>query len=364
MIEISKVRNIAFHIPQNWNAISSVCLFIPEPFDLFTPLCFQFSGRLPLIQHLQLISGVYDLHPLHSTQLAFAMAPITAKTKAKAAQMSPRKRKITKKPPPTAQKPIWGKPLREEKGLAKARFPPLGGRLYYYDFSPFLTCPAVVSHARSHHAGGRIVPVPIPETSIPSPLANNLAPQTLFDLKRFLVGMFDRFGRNGLEGQGGNGKEIWETWLRAWCLWNNYYIQGRINHDWIKRCSMLKGDKIRAGSTTSGHIDEKLRRFLSSGGFCAMKHMDLYQETSTETQYVKEDWHDAVENSIWRPRRLGEEDGDPIIDLDEDLDAFHAESGLNVDGGVDCGRSPYPVPYPYPVFAPCPQLTMFRFLDQ
>ncbi|CZR63467.1 uncharacterized protein PAC_13364 [Phialocephala subalpina] len=97
-----------------------------------------------------------------------------------------------------------------------------------FDFSPFLTAPAVRDAIKPFGAPQIIN---IPETKIPSPLAPNLAPQTIRELKEFLTGC----GPNGvIPDTSKHGVEIWETWKRAWDLWNNHYIEGRECPTWIK----------------------------------------------------------------------------------------------------------------------------------
>lgn len=54
-----------------------------------------------------------------------------------------------------------------------------------------------------------------------------------------------------------------------------------------------------------------------------------------------QEYYDPVENSVWRPRQVGEQH--VKIDMDEEPDAFLQNSQFEIDGGVDCGRSPYPV---------------------
>ncbi|KAE8447665.1 hypothetical protein EG329_010471 [Mollisiaceae sp. DMI_Dod_QoI] len=101
----------------------------------------------------------------------------------------------------------------------------MSGKPIVYDFSPFLTAPAVQRVAAPYGAPQIIN---IPETRIPSPLAPNLAPQTIKDLKEYLTG-------TGPDGTGPkDGVEVWETWKRAWDLWNNHYIEGRECPTWIK----------------------------------------------------------------------------------------------------------------------------------
>ena len=81
----------------------------------------------------------------------------------------------------------------------------------------------------------------IPETAIPSPLAENLDPHRIWSLHEFLCGKVtgeaDGSGNagGGYGGFGGNerGREIWLSWKRAWDLWNNWYVEGRVNEVWV-----------------------------------------------------------------------------------------------------------------------------------
>lgn len=91
-----------------------------------------------------------------------------------------------------------------------------------YNFSPFLSAPAVRDVARKD---GQITTVNIPPTTCPSPLAPNISPEQLTNLKNHLVGPHT----------GQRGREVWLSWKRAWDLWNNHYIEGRINPEWIKK---------------------------------------------------------------------------------------------------------------------------------
>lgn len=78
----------------------------------------------------------------------------------------------------------------------------------------------------------------------------------------------------------------------------------------------------------------------SSGGFFAMKDFVEYAVPDEDDETFQE-YYDPIENSVWRPRQVGEQH--VKIDMDEDLDAFLKNSQFEIDGGVDCGRSPYPV---------------------
>jgi hypothetical protein len=91
-----------------------------------------------------------------------------------------------------------------------------------YNFSPFLSAPAVREVARK---AGRITTINIPPTPCPSPLAPHITPEQLTNLKTHLTGPHT----------GNRGREIWESWKRAWDLWNNHYIEGRVNPEWVKK---------------------------------------------------------------------------------------------------------------------------------
>jgi hypothetical protein len=69
-----------------------------------------------------------------------------------------------------------------------------------------------------------ITTVSIPATACPSPLAANITPEQLANLKNHLTGPKSN----------NRGKEIWESWKRAWDLWNNNYIEGRVDPEWVK----------------------------------------------------------------------------------------------------------------------------------
>ena len=49
------------------------------------------------------------------------------------------------------------------------------------------------------------------------------------DIKKYLV------GKDGHSRCGGNGKEIWLSWKRAWDIWSNYYIEGHVNPAWVRQ---------------------------------------------------------------------------------------------------------------------------------
>ncbi|KAH7355043.1 hypothetical protein BKA65DRAFT_233156 [Rhexocercosporidium sp. MPI-PUGE-AT-0058] len=93
-----------------------------------------------------------------------------------------------------------------------------------FDFSPFQNVPGIAANMRRF---GAPQIVDIPQTTIPSPLAPDLAPNTVEGLKKRLVG-------NGAATGPRRGAEVWASWKRAWDLWNNHYIEGRVSPVWIR----------------------------------------------------------------------------------------------------------------------------------
>ncbi|KAK0119755.1 hypothetical protein ONS95_011189 [Cadophora gregata] len=98
----------------------------------------------------------------------------------------------------------------------------------FYDFSPFQHAPGVAAQIRKY---GAPQIVDIPQTTIPSPLAPCLAPDTVAGLKRRLLG--DGSGKAVFREESA-GAEVWASWKRAWDLWNNHYIEGRVSPVWIR----------------------------------------------------------------------------------------------------------------------------------
>ena len=104
-------------------------------------------------------------------------------------------------------------------------------------------------------------------------------------------------------------------------------------------------EEFEDGTANAAAVPQPLSvdRSGSSGGFHALKNLDAwYQQPGWQQQPGEEDPpFDLVENTVWRPRRVGEKK--LKIDLDQDIEDFLKTTELEVDGGVDCGRAPYPV---------------------
>ncbi|RDW69354.1 hypothetical protein BP6252_08374 [Coleophoma cylindrospora] len=130
----------------------------------------------------------------------------------------------------------------------------------YWDPTPYSHIPMISQP---------LEPLALPETRIPSPLSRNLHPSAVAELYLFLcgprprqVGPRDALGyqsRHGGSGNAqisteyrlrngraditgwtatggfalGNGEIIWKAWKRAFDIWNNYYIEGRHDEEWV-----------------------------------------------------------------------------------------------------------------------------------
>jgi hypothetical protein len=111
--------------------------------------------------------------------------------------------------------------------------------------------------------------------------------------------------------------------------------------------------KLRGNGTGYHHNDDpplKMKRpdqvtksNKSSAGFFAMKDLPEYYrpEAPTGTNIRDSEVEDTMRNTVWRPRLVG--DTVVNIEIDRDIRCFLRNNNLQVDGGVDCGRSPYRV---------------------
>lgn len=220
-----------------------------------------------------------------------------------------------------------------------------------YDFKPFLSAPAVVERAKQ--GGGVIRPLHIPGSTIPSPLARDISPDQLLGLKESLVG-----SGPATSSRTGNGGEVWLSWKRAWDLWNNHYIHGRVNPIWVKEefekrqkqgqqhsaFDKAFGDGRDVETQGQAADTQELDEGASSGGFQAIKDFPEFKAPPPFDPDFGDDgivWDDLINNTVWAPRRVGEKT--VKVDLDVDLDEFQRNSVLERDRGVDCGRLPYPV---------------------
>ena len=200
------------------------------------------------------------------------------------------------------------------------------------------------------------------------------------------------------------GDEVWKSWKRAWDLWNGHYISGRVDAVWVRgeyerikteleeerknpRETGREREEEKTPSVPNGNwnqaIDEEwstdvltgrsnemddeeyvvtkhvdrtpsvpripladkvMKEDGSTGGFMPMKELPEYIAPATDASGNYPDgWEDVLANTIWWPRRTGEREVEVGID-----EPWEKESEFEFDGGVDCGRSPYPVrSYPF-----------------
>jgi hypothetical protein len=223
-----------------------------------------------------------------------------------------------------------------------------------YNLRPFLSSPAVVKRIKEN--GGVLRAIHIPGSFIPSPLARNLSPDQLLGLKESLVGLGPETGSIT-----GSGYEIWMSWKRAWDIWNNNYIHGRVNTTWVKK-EFERQLRLERGSGSGGEsemfeaeskpqendepsADEPgSEGDSSSGGFRALRNFPEFKAPPPFYSEADDDgiiWDDLINNSVWMPRQVGEKTAQ--VGLDVDPGEFLRNSNLERDRGVDCGRLPYPV---------------------
>ena len=218
-----------------------------------------------------------------------------------------------------------------------------------YDFTPFSLAPAILEKGLPD---GRLHVINIPQTTIPSPTASNISPGRLRELKDGLVGKTHSLDTTA-GGYKGNGAEIWESWKRAWDLWNNHFIEGRVNPTWMKKAwskraaAWQKSFDINRHQIINREQEEAKGQPVnavewdgSSGGYCAIKDMAEYR-IPRDDEELTEDFVDVLENSVWMPRRVGEKTLE--VGLDVDYSEFLVSPRFERGGGIDCGRSPYPV---------------------
>ncbi|KAG9247371.1 hypothetical protein BJ878DRAFT_477465 [Calycina marina] len=214
-----------------------------------------------------------------------------------------------------------------------------------YDLSPFLQAQAILER----NSDGQIQPIAVPKTFLPSPTSSDLSPRRVKEVKTYLL----RGAHSSSRVPGGNGKEIWESWKRAWDIWNNHYIEGRVNPEWVKnewarRAALIKeheGKSNRNGSRRYRGGGDDWPDFEIEGqdgrtaGFDAMKDFDDYK-----LSYEGETTGDAIDkldNTLWRPKGTGEKR--LVIPIDHRIEDWWNITAIDVKGGVDAGRSPYPV---------------------
>jgi len=235
---------------------------------------------------------------------------------------------------------------------------------------------SILENSRSD---GTLHVVSIPEGQIPSPLSSGISPGILYQLKEFLVGK--REEETKIRGRrAGKGLEVWKSWKRAYDLWNNHYIEGRVDPEWVrdrweeKQPQRDDEDSVRY-NYRRGHDPEAKKSFVWTqsnlraphGGL--IKDLRLFKKAPTAPEQDGNDldgkfdsdidfervepanteraflYYDAVQNSVWMPIRCGEKE--LRVDFDDydpkDPEQYYDKNEMEKDGGVDCGRFPHPV---------------------
>ena len=179
------------------------------------------------------------------------------------------------------------------------------------------------------------------------------------------------------------GEEVWRAWKRAWDLWNGYFVEGRVNEGFVRgeyertkveleemrervrrgeEMVMAGDDEVDANMPFSRSVwrgtppvpklrdaEDVVKEDGSTGGFMPMKLLPEYCAPETdEAGHYPEEWEDVLANTVWRPRRVGEREGEVSGGIDRE---WGGKSEFEFDGGVDCGRSPYPVRTPFLFFS-------------
>lgn len=106
-----------------------------------------------------------------------------------------------------------------------------------FDFRPFINAPACLK--TTEKSGWKFAPIRVRRTlNIPSPLADNIHPGRLPEIKT----LCEAFGRKGYNG---SNQEVWLSWKRAYDLWNNHYIEGRVNVKWVQESMEKMREKMK-----------------------------------------------------------------------------------------------------------------------
>jgi len=162
-----------------------------------------------------------------------------------------------------------------------------------YDFTPFISAPAVIHTALPYKS---IQVVDIPRTLIPSPLAKDLAPVTIKDLKEYLCGEGE-IGGQDYKGGSERGKEIWLSWKRAWDLWNNYYIEGRVNAVWVREELERREEAENAAKELKKNLKKRKRLASSSSGGMSGRGQEKEREDGYRPMRKRGDGNENREDS-------------------------------------------------------------------
>ncbi|KAL3427242.1 hypothetical protein PVAG01_00751 [Phlyctema vagabunda] len=244
-----------------------------------------------------------------------------------------------------------------------------------------------------------VVPLPISQTWIPSPFVPGLYPNHVESIKNRLAGTGDhKYGGSGsgfLEcGQGksltysglsgwtgtgpqalGNGKNIWNAWKRAFDLWNDYYIEGRVDTKEVgkellavekEQIQKRRGQNVDSANPGDASLADSEAEFLKDHPW--REHVqtldDAIRDTGPGIRGIKwvipeppfngvdqdRNWEDPIENTVWMPVVCGETK--PMFNWDIHTERLTSDNEHKeypeldehaLYGGYDCSIMPTPV---------------------
>ncbi|KAF7886444.1 hypothetical protein EAF00_010547 [Botryotinia globosa] len=195
-----------------------------------------------------------------------------------------------------------------------------------YDFTPFLSSPAVLHRMRENRHQIPLIS-PIPATRIPSPLAENLHPSVIKDVRDFLLGS-GKYKSPYTRNYSGDGHEVWKSWKRAWDIWNNHYMEGRVNEVWVARAyaeweAYIKQQQKKGKLPFEGPAGRRQHRRkkvkIGKPYRTEAKALEQFETSISEIAQGRREWKErAIEdlNAIFRHNRNM---GDGYIEFSEAL---------------------------------------------
>ncbi|TGO83432.1 hypothetical protein BPOR_0649g00050 [Botrytis porri] len=182
-----------------------------------------------------------------------------------------------------------------------------------YDFTPFLSSPAVLHRMRENRHQIPLIS-PIPTARIPSPLAENLHPSVIKDVRDFLLGSGKYKSPYTLD-YSGDRHEVWKSWKRAWDIWNNHYMEGRVNEVWVARAyaeweAYIKQQKNKGKLPFEGpagrrqHSRKKVK--IGKSYRTEAKALEQFETSISEIAQGRREWKErAIENlkALFRQNR-------------------------------------------------------------
>ncbi|KAM0145213.1 hypothetical protein ACHAP3_000336 [Botrytis cinerea] len=203
-----------------------------------------------------------------------------------------------------------------------------------YDFTPFLSSPAVLHRMRENRHQIPLIS-PIPATRIPSPLAENLHPSVIKDVRDFLLGA-GKYKSPYTRNYSGNGHEVWKSWKRAWDIWNNHYIEGRVNEVWVARAyaeweAYIKQQKKKGKLPFEGPAGKRQYRRkkvkIGKPYRTEAKALEQFEKNITEIAQGRKDWKERATQNLKALFKQNRNLGDGYIEFCEALAEWQRRNG-------------------------------------